>query len=116
MMRWSLVVIIFMLFSCEGAVEKPKNLVSKSEMATIIKEFTLNDQAPILNASANLTEGTRYILKQHNVSAQDFMDSYKYYLVKNKMDGILEEAQNQLVEEEPRLKQNAVQTTDTQLK
>lgn len=105
-----------LLLSCEGAVTKPENLVSKSDMALVIKDFALNDQAAISNVSANMTEGTRFILKKYNISAKDFTESYKYYVVKNQMDGILQEAQDILVEEEPRLKQNNVDKKDVIVK
>lgn len=102
---------LFLVLSCEGAIEEPDHLISKSDMSVIMKDLVLNDQSSLVNISADLSEGTRFILKKHKVSAKDFMDSYKYYVVKNKMDGILEDAQEMLVEEEPRLKKQTPTNT-----
>lgn len=89
------------LFSCSDYVDKPKNLLSKDKMATIIADFAVNDQSIMLNPKGNLEIGTKYILKKHQVSATDFTESYKYYSVKRKLEGILEDAQKLLIEQNP---------------
>ena len=108
---------MFGLFvSCQGgAVDKPDDLLSKSEMAEIIKDLALSDQAIMVNNQANLSQGTQYILNKHKVSAKAFVESYKYYLVKNKLEDILRDANKLLENEEPRLKDKNVATGDIPL-
>ncbi|MCJ8152587.1 DUF4296 domain-containing protein [Chryseobacterium sp. SSA4.19] len=97
--------LIFMV-SCGGSyIDKPKNLVSKDQMAQILADLTINDQATFMYPNANLEAGTRYVLKSHNVKPQDFIDSFKYYVIKEKMNGIAEEAQRIVLEKDPKADQ-----------
>lgn len=90
------------LVSCSEYINKPKNLVDKSTMSEILADLAINDQVTFTFQNKNLESGTRYILKNHNVKADDFVESYKYYVVKGKMSKIVEEAQEILLKKDPK--------------
>ncbi|QWT84549.1 DUF4296 domain-containing protein [Chryseobacterium cucumeris] len=102
------------LFSCSDYIDKPKNLVDKGLMAEIIADLAINDQAIFVYPDKNMEAGTRAVLKSHKVKPDDFVDSFKYYVIKEEMDGITSDAQEILLKKDPkadkyvkeRLKQN----------
>lgn len=68
----------------------------------MIADFALGDQLNFLNQSGNLEVQTRYILKQHEVTAKQFTDSYKYYLTAPRtLENIYEDAQEIILEKDP---------------
>ena len=96
-----LIFIFLLIFvvSCGGDyIDKPKNLIPKDQMAEILADLSINDQATFMYPNSNLEAGTRYVLKTHNVKPDDFVQSFKYYVVKEKMNGIAEEAQKIVLE------------------
>ncbi len=102
------------LFSCGDYIDKPKNLIDKDVMAEIIADLAINDQAIFVYPDKNMEAGTRAVLKSHKVKPDDFVDSFKYYVIKEEMDGITNDAQEILLKKDPkadkyvkeRLKQN----------
>ena len=93
--------VLFLMFSCSQFVDKPKNLLSKSKMAELIAEMSLNEESIQINPTGNLEAGTRFILKQHKIQAEDFNESYKYYAVSKKLEPILNEAQEIIKKKHP---------------
>ncbi|QQV02798.1 MULTISPECIES: DUF4296 domain-containing protein [Chryseobacterium] len=94
--------IFLFVFSCTEYIDKPENLIGQDKMAEIIAEMAINDQIIFLYPDKNLESGTRYILKSYNIKADDFVESYKYYVIKQKMKGIVEDAQEILKEKDPK--------------
>ncbi|VXC30013.1 MULTISPECIES: DUF4296 domain-containing protein [Chryseobacterium] len=94
--------VLLSLFSCNEYIDKPKNLVDKTKMAEIIADLAINDQVIYLYPKTNLESGTRFILKNHEVKNEDFLESYRYYIVKQKMKGIVEDAQKIIIEKDPK--------------
>ncbi|WP_117590317.1 DUF4296 domain-containing protein [Chryseobacterium taiwanense] len=94
--------ILMCLFSCGDYIDKPKNLIPKDQMAEILADLAINDQATYMYPNTNLEAGTRYVLKSHNVKSVDFVESFKYYVIKQKMQGITEDAQVILLEKDPK--------------
>lgn len=94
--------IFLFVFSCTEYIDKPENLIGQDKMAEIIAEMAINDQIIFLYPDKNLESGTRYILKTYNIKADDFVESYKYYVIKQKMKGIVEDAQEILKEKDPK--------------
>jgi len=90
------------MFSCIDYIDKPKNLVDKDTMAEILADLAVNDQATYMYQGKNMESGTRFVLKSHHVKPDDFVESYKYYVVKNKLKGIADEAQKILLEKDPK--------------
>ncbi|MFS4471763.1 DUF4296 domain-containing protein [Chryseobacterium sp. T20] len=102
------------LLSCGDYIDKPKNLIDKDMMAEIIADLAINDQAIFVYPDKNMEAGTRAVLKSHKVKPDDFVNSFKYYVIKEEMDGITNDAQEILLKKDPkadkyvkeRLKQN----------
>lgn len=101
-----LIALIMFLFvvSCSEYVDKPKNLLDKNTMSEIMADLAINDQVTTTFQNKNLESGTRYILKTHNVKADDFVESYKYYVATGKMNKIVDDAQEILLEKDPKAK------------
>ena len=93
---------LILLVSCQKYVEKPKNLVDKETMTKLMADLALNDQIIYYYPGKNLESGTRYILKNHNVKADDFIESYRYYVAVKKMAAIVEDAQKIILEQDPK--------------
>lgn len=81
-----LVLMIVGLTACERPyVDKPSNLISKSDMIEILEELYLTQQMVNSSPSTNgnnikdIANNAKYILEEHEVSTQDFEESYKYY-------------------------------------
>ena len=103
MKKLTAIFILFLMVSCGGDyIDKPKNLISRDQMAEILADLSINDQATFMYPGANLEAGTRYVLKTHKVNSKDFVESYRYYVVKEKMSGIAEDAQEILLEKDPK--------------
>lgn len=92
------------LVSCSEYIDKPKNLLDKDTMSEIMADLAINDQVTTTFQGKNLESGTRYILKTHGVKADDFIESYKYYVVKGKMSQIVDDAKEILLEKDPKAK------------
>ena len=96
-----------------------QRLYRKDVMAEIIADLAINDQAIFVYPDKNMEAGTRAVLKSHKVKSEDFVESFKYYVIKEEMDGITNDAQQILLKKDPKadkyikdkLKQNAVVPT-----
>lgn len=101
-------VIMLVLGSCRESkpVNAPQQLISQDKMAVLIAEFAVNDQLHTLNAKGNMEQSTRFILKQHQVTAPQFSESYQYYLSSpRKLESILKEAQDIIKQKDPEAEQ-----------
>lgn len=94
--------VLLSMFSCGDYIDKPKNLIDEEEMAKIIADLAINDQAINVYQNKNVEAGTRFILKSHHVKSVDFIESFKYYIVKDKMNAIADEAQKELLKKDPK--------------
>ncbi|WP_082377053.1 DUF4296 domain-containing protein [Chryseobacterium indologenes] len=94
--------VMMCMFSCGDYIDKPKNLLDKDVMAEILADLALNDQAITMYPNKNLEAGTRFVLKTHNVKSEDFVESFKYYVVKDQMKEIAEESQLILLKKDPK--------------
>ncbi|KFF28018.1 DUF4296 domain-containing protein [Chryseobacterium vrystaatense] len=90
------------MFSCGDYIDKPKNLIEPAVMAEILADLAVADQAVSLYPNKNLEAGTRFVLKTHKVKPDDFVASFKYYVIKDKMKDIAEDAQKIVVEKDPK--------------
>ena len=73
-------------------------------MAEIIAELALNDQARFMSNASSLESGTKYILEQHQIKGKDFINSYQYYIINDNIDGIYNDAQEIIMEKNPKSK------------
>lgn len=96
---------LLLLFSlaigCARYVPKPDNLLDKKEMAEILAELSLNESLLSINPQGNMQEGVLYILKQHHTTGKAFSESYEFYLANKQLPGIIEDAQEILLEKDP---------------
>ncbi|EFK37771.1 DUF4296 domain-containing protein [Chryseobacterium gleum] len=102
MKKLILIFVLLGLFSCGDYIDKPKNLIDKGMMAEIIADLAINDQAIYVYPDKNMEAGTRAVLKSYKVKPDDFVDSFKYYVIKEEMDGIANDAQEILLKKDPK--------------
>lgn len=103
-MRKLILFLLFIIYSCQDSkpISEPKNLVPKEKMAALIADLAISDQLGILNSEGNMEVSSRYILKQYNVSAQAFTESYQYYLTSPEtVKSILDDAQEIIKQKDP---------------
>ncbi|MBS1548539.1 MAG: DUF4296 domain-containing protein [Bacteroidetes bacterium] len=105
MKKFILGFILIIAISCESLSDKPKNLISKKVMTEILVDLAMNNQASFINPSSNLEAGTRYILQQHKIKGKDFIDSYQYYIINNQINDIYDDAQEIILDKDPKSKQ-----------
>ncbi|SHK87352.1 protein of unknown function [Chryseobacterium contaminans] len=103
LMKKLILVFVFLgLISCGDYIDKPKNLVDQDVMAEVIADLVINDQANFMYQNRNMEAGTRFILKSHNIKPDDFVESFKYYVIKEEMEGIANDAQQILLKKDPK--------------
>lgn len=103
LMKKLILVFVFLgLFSCSDYIDKPKNLIDEDVMAVVIADLVMNDQVSFMYQNRNMEAGTRFILKSHNIKPDDFVESFKYYVIKEDMAGIANEAQQILLKKDPK--------------
>lgn len=100
------------LFACNRPyIEKPNDLLSKSEMVDVLVELYKSQQMinSIPSQSGNqildIAKNTLYIFQEQEITYQQFEESYKYYFANPKeyqkiLDDVKEELTDQLSEEE----------------
>jgi len=94
--------VMLCMFSCSDYIDKPKNLIEPEKMAEILADLAITDQAVIIYQNKNLEAGTRFVLKTHQIKSEDFVESFKYYVVKDKMKDIAENAQKIVLKKDPK--------------
>ncbi len=92
------------LMSCSQLIDRPKNLVPKKTMSEIIAQFAMNDQLNSYFANTNLENATRTVLKERKTTAEDFRQSYKYYTASGDLENILADAQEIILDKDPKAK------------
>ncbi len=80
---------LMILFSCERAVPKPDDLIDKNEFITILEQTYLYknlNRKWVGQSALDYTEQQAYILQSHNVSWEQFKESYAYYMTDEKSE------------------------------
>lgn len=75
--------LLFTVFSCQHNLEKPKDLLSKSEMTDILTDIYLYKQTP---DNIPLTKEVAFdtyvsIFKKYHTTKEIFQDSFGYYYI-----------------------------------
>lgn len=104
-MKIGWLVLLFSMMACSELVEKPKNLVTKDQMAILMAEMSINDQSYLFNPKDQREGETKYILNKHKVSSEAFTNSYTYYLATGETDDVIDRAQNIILSKDPKLKE-----------
>ena len=102
MRKLILVFVLLGLFSCNDFIDKPKNLIDEKVMAEVIADLMLNEQATFMYQDRNMEAGTRFVLNTHHIKPDDFVQSFKYYIIKENMEGITNDAQEILMKKDPK--------------
>lgn len=102
MRKLAFIFVMLCMFSCGDYIDKPKNLIEPDAMAEILADLTITDQAVVIYQNRNLEAGTRFVLKNHNVKSEDFINSFQYYVIKDKMKDIAEDAQKIVLKKDPK--------------
>lgn len=97
-----LIVLSFLIASCSELIDRPKNLLSKDQMSELIVEFAEADQLNNYISGTNMDNATRFILKKNKIKAADFTESYKYYMASGELDKILSNAQEIILDKDPK--------------
>ena len=104
-------ILICLFFSCNKPYnEKPKDLLSKSEMVDIMVDLYINQQminaVPVQSGTPtlNLANDAVYIFDKHETTVKIFEDSYKYYFTDPKtynkiLDNVKDDLKDKLSEE-----------------
>ena len=93
------------LLSCSGTIPKPENLIPEGEMSSIIADFAINDQMGLLNQQGDMQQQGLFILQQHRISQEQFLESHRYYLTKPwKLEKIYSDAQDIILSKDPEAK------------
>lgn len=94
---------IFCVVSCQEAIQKPDNLLSKEKMSEIIADFAINEQQFAIGNNINSENATRFILKKYKIKGELFTKSYEYYMTKpDAIKGILDDAQKIIIAKDPK--------------
>lgn len=97
----------FIFIACNQELEKPKDLIPRDDMVSILKDvyvfrqlknYRKGGELP-LEAHANIE-----ILNKHQVSLEQFQSSFKYYVIDNAaydrlLDDVIKELEAELPEE-----------------
>jgi len=108
------------LISCDKSyLEKPDDLLSKSEMVDVLANLYISQQAinqqVMQDHTLKVAENSLYIFREHNISYKNFESSFKYYYsrpteyqkILDKVKAKLEEQYSE--EEKKRQKENKTQ-------
>ena len=104
MKNWFFIFLTFLLAGCSELIDPPKKLIEKDKMSELIAEFAINDQMSNFFPQTNIENSTRFTLKQKNITATEFIESYKFYTATGDMEKILNNAQEIILEKDPAAK------------
>lgn len=102
-MKYFFLILLCFVVCCKDSIQKPQGLIAKSVMAEVIAELSMNDQVILFDETGNVEAGTKFILQKYKVSAEEFMESYKYYVAKKQMISILSDSQEILLDQHPEI-------------
>ncbi|MFN3753074.1 DUF4296 domain-containing protein [Flavobacterium sp.] len=76
-----LVGLLLLLFSCNDAVEKPKNLIAKDKMIDILYDISLLEAIKSQNINGGISNknANAYLYKKYKIDSIQFAQSNKYY-------------------------------------
>lgn len=102
----NLIALVFLCFiSCSQLIDEPKNLIAKDKMSELVAEFAMNDQLNNFIPGTDMENATRFVLKKNNIKAKDFNESYKYYTATRDLEKILNDAQEIILNKDPKARE-----------
>lgn len=105
-MRNTLFFIFCLIFyACSSPNPKPKKVLSKEQMAEIIVDLTIYNQSYLAKPDIKTEDINSFVLKKHNITAEDFRENYQYYTYAPvHLDEIYDNAKKIILEKEPSIK------------
>ncbi len=97
--------LFIVLVACNEIVPRPKVLVDEKTMSQLIADLAIDDQLMIIDAGLQSSEQAAYTLKKSKVNINDFKESYSYYVATKKIDKILENAQDIVLNKDTKAKE-----------
>ncbi|MDG4945668.1 DUF4296 domain-containing protein [Weeksellaceae bacterium KMM 9713] len=95
----------FAFLACNKEMEKPKDLILRETMVSILKDVYVFKQVKNYRVAKDLPaeeEANVEVLRKHNVSLDQFKRSYQYYIIDNAAyDVLLDEVKKELEAELP---------------
>lgn len=102
MKNWMFLFLAVLITGC-SEIPKPDHLISKDKMAALFIDAALYDNTFLSGRNVKMEGVTQFILKKHEVTAQQYTESYRYYLSKQEIADIVELAKKKLIKEHPDL-------------
>jgi len=106
---YSLLILLGIVSCTKPYIDKPDDLLSKSEMVDILADIYMGTQmvnaTPSTNSILKLAQSSMAVFNQHQVSYEVFEESYKYYYMdpsayQKILDEVKEELESRLSEEQ----------------
>lgn len=92
-------------YACSSPNPKPKKVLSKEQMAEIIVDLTIYNQSYLAKPDIKTEDISLFVLKKHNITAEDFRENYQYYTyAPAHLDEIYAHAKKIILEKEPSIK------------
>jgi len=106
---------IFIVFlfciSCQY-LEKPKNFLSEEQMAEILLDMAILDDAKQTNSDVKAEEVYKHILARYNINVEDYTENYAYYISQKKIKHIISLAEKKLMKKDPDIQTYITKKTD----
>ncbi len=97
--------LLFTFLACNKEMEKPRDLIPRETMVSILKDVYVFKQVKNYRVSKDIPaeeEANIEVLRKHHVSLDQFQRSYQYYIIDNAAyDVLLDEVKSELQEELP---------------
>ncbi|SDE43765.1 DUF4296 domain-containing protein [Riemerella columbipharyngis] len=93
-----------LLIACNSGEPKPKDLLSKDQMAKVVAELCIYDQRYNSDMNYDSYKVNASILKKNNISLKQYKASFEYYLHDpDNIQEIYDKAQKILLKKAPKL-------------
>ena len=103
-----IIFLFFLVFLVSCGSEKPKNLLSKDEMADIIVDLAIYEQVFFVNSQQNIDVENinTFVFKKHKTNAAAFKESHAYYLrTPDALEDIYKKAKEIIISKDPKMKE-----------
>lgn len=96
------ITLCLIFYACSSPNPKPKKVLSKEQMAEIIVDLTIYNQSYLAKPNIKTEDINSFVLKKHNITAEDFRENYQYYTyAPAHLDEIYDNAKKIILEKEP---------------
>jgi len=104
-------IIFLFVLSCQY-LEKPKNILSEEQMADILLDMAIFDETPRINPSIKPEEAYKHVFSNHNITIDDYIENYAYYISKKKIKYIISLSEKKLMNKDSKIQNYINKKTD----